>query len=253
MSAGILWVPRRRSPHLRILWLRSPSQGCLGRVGGPRTVGFVPFGASALMRCRKEALQPNRLLLCRSGARTCLDRSQACMVLHAQAAKGTACTKVVLQSPVRIRRWYDVGYAVILPRRRFRAWTSSLVSGFCSSACCLSPCLVPSSLWSRWLLASPSVASRRPPGVGAVLVLSVLRFFVVLVDLAVEEFFLLSSVLLSLFGSCFWFYLDFDVFLLDSVFGPFYCIFPSCGVPARWRDLPYVVPASAASSFPPGG
>ena len=28
----------RRSPHLRLLRLRSPSLGCLGRVAGPRTV-----------------------------------------------------------------------------------------------------------------------------------------------------------------------------------------------------------------------
>ena len=43
-SAGILWVLRRRSPHLRILRLRSPSLGCLGRVAGPRTVGAYHSG-----------------------------------------------------------------------------------------------------------------------------------------------------------------------------------------------------------------
>ena len=43
-SAGILWVLRRRSPHLRILRLRSPSLGCLGRVAGPRRVGAYHSG-----------------------------------------------------------------------------------------------------------------------------------------------------------------------------------------------------------------
>ena len=43
-SAGILWVLRRRSPHLRILRLRSPSLGCLGRVADPRTVGAYHSG-----------------------------------------------------------------------------------------------------------------------------------------------------------------------------------------------------------------
>ena len=62
-------------------------------------------------------------------------------------------------------------------------------------------------------------------GEGALQVLSVLRFFVVLVDFAVEECFLLSSALLSLLGTCLWYDLDFDDFLMDSAFGPFCCIF----------------------------
>ena len=71
---------------------------------------------------------------------------------------------------------------------------------------------------------SPSVASSRPRE-GAVLVLSVLRFFVVLVVFSVEEFFLLSSVLLSLLGSCLLCDQVFGDFLMDSVFGPFCGIF----------------------------
>ena len=43
-STGILWVLRRRSPHLRFLRLRSPSLGCLERVAGPRTVGAYHSG-----------------------------------------------------------------------------------------------------------------------------------------------------------------------------------------------------------------
>ena len=50
--------------------------------------------------------------------------------------EGTACTKVVLQSRVRIRRWYDVGYPVFLPGRWWcRTWSFLLFSDFCSSAC----------------------------------------------------------------------------------------------------------------------
>ena len=79
-----------------------------------------------------------------------------------------------------------------------------------------------------------------PPGEGAVLVLSVLRLFVVLVYFAVEEFFLLCF-RLSLLGCCFWCVLDFDDFLMDSVFWPFLRRFRSCGVPARWRDWRHVV------------
>ena len=37
------------------------------------------------------------------------------------------------------------------------------------------------------------------------------------------------------------FFLDFVDFLAVSVFGPFCGRFPSCGVPARWRDLRHVV------------
>ena len=156
--------------------------------------------------------------------------------------EGTACTKVVLQSRVRIWRWYVVGYAVILPARWWCcAWTFLLISGFCSSACCLFPCLVLSSLRGRWFLAFSVRRVPSPPWEGAVLVLSVLRLFVVLVYFAVEEFFLLCLVLLSLLCSCLLYDLDFDDFIMDSVFWPFSRHFPSCEVPARWRDLPNVV------------
>ena len=37
------------------------------------------------------------------------------------------------------------------------------------------------------------------------------------------------------------FFLDFVDFLAVLVFGPFSLHFPSCGVPARWRDLRHVV------------
>ena len=129
-------------------------------------------------------------------------------------------------SPV-VRRWLFCYSS----RLQVRSWTSSLVSGFCSSACCLSPCLDPPSLWGRWLLAFSVRRVSSPPGEGDVLVLSVLRFFVVLVGLAVEEFFLLSSVRLSLLFSWLWYDLDFDDFFLDSVFGPFCGIFRVAGYP----------------------
>ena len=99
----------------------------------------------------------------------------------------------------------------------------------------------------------PLVFVGSPPGEGAVLVLSVLRFFVLHVVLAVEGRFLLS------FGA------SVAVGLLSMVrpglrrFPHGLCIwavlrhFSSCGVPARWRDLRYVVRAFAASSFPPSG
>ena len=94
------------------------------------------------------------------------DRSQACMVSKCVDKEGTACTKVVLQSRVRIWRWYVVGHAVILPGRWWcRTWTFLLVSGFCSSACCfvsLFGPLVFGGVVGFW--PSPSVASRRPLG-----------------------------------------------------------------------------------------
>ena len=68
-----------------------------------------------------------------------------------------------------------------------------------------------------------------------------------------DECFLLSSALLSLLGSCLWYDLEFDDFLMDSVFGPFCGIFRAVECPARWRDLRYVVQAFAASSLPSGG
>ena len=79
------------------------------------------------------------------------------------------------------------------------------------------------------------------PWEGAVVVLSVSRLFVDLVFFPVEEFFFLCLVLLPLLGSCLSYVLDFDDFLVDFVFGPFSRHFPSCGVSARWRDLPNVV------------
>ena len=81
------------------------------------------------------------------------------------------------------------------------------------------PLVFVGSLVAGLLRPSRLVASR------AVLVLSVLRFFVLHVVLAVEERFLLSSALLSLLGSCLWYDLDFDDFLMDSVFGPYCGIF----------------------------
>ena len=98
--------------------------------------------------------------------------------LTCEGREGTACTKVVLQSRVRIQRWYDVGFAVILPRRRFRSWTSLLLSGFCFSAC--SCCFLFVSL-VFWML----FVARR---LGVEFVLCGLLFLV----LAVEERFLLA-------------------------------------------------------------
>ena len=141
--------------------------------------------------------------------------------------QGTACTKVVLQSRVRIWRWYVVGYAVILPGRWWcRTWTFLLVSGFCSSACCLFPCLVPSSLRGRWFLAFSVRRVPSPPWEGAVLVLSVLRLFVVLVYFAVEEFFLLSSVRL-VYGATWTSTISSWILYL----GRFRCIFRVAGCP----------------------
>ena len=120
------------------------------------------------------------------------------------AAVPSACMTV-------IRRW--------LCSYSFRAQVPcvDLLAG-CSSR--LSPCLVPSSLWVRWL---PAFSVRRVssfPGEGALLVLSVLRFFVLLVVLAVDGRFLLS-----LLGSCPSYDLDFGDFFIDSVFGLFCGIF----------------------------
>ena len=140
--------------------------------------------------------------------------------------EGTACTNVVLQSRVRIRRWYDVGSAVFLAGRLgFRTFRLDLLAGLRLLLFDLLfvSLFVPSSLWGRWLLAFSDRRVSSHPGERAVLVLPVLRFFVVF---AVGEFFLLSPIRLSLLGSCFFgFELDFGDFLLGSVFGPFYGIF----------------------------
>ena len=106
--------------------------------------------------------------------------------------EGTACTKVVLQSRVRIRRWYHVGYAVILPGRWWcRPWTFSLFSVFCPSACGwvspFGPLVFVGSFVPGFLRRSRLVASRG----SAELVLVVLLFFVLLLVLAAEERFLL--------------------------------------------------------------
>ena len=80
------------------------------------------------------------------------------------------------------------------------------------------------------------------PRESAELVLVVFLFFVLLLVLAAEErrFLLPCWVLLSLPGPCLWLYLVIVDFLFVSVFGPFLRHFPSCGVPARWRDLRHV-------------
>ena len=58
-SAGILWVLRRRSPHLRTLRLRSPSQVRLGRVAGPHTVGaYHSSTCSHAVQRRGDVAQP---------------------------------------------------------------------------------------------------------------------------------------------------------------------------------------------------
>ena len=49
-----------------------------------------------------------------------------------------------------------------------------------------------------------------------------------------------ESGLLSLLDPCLWLYLVNVDFLIVSVFWPFLRYFPSCGVPARWRDLRHV-------------
>ena len=107
--------------------------------------------------------------------------------------EGTACTKVVLQSRVRIWRWYVVGYAVILPGRWWcSACAFSLFSVFFSSACgWLSPLgalvffvgLFVAGLLRRTRLVAPRESAE--------LVLVVLLFFVLLLVLAAEERFLL--------------------------------------------------------------
>ena len=131
---------------------------------------------------------------------------------------------------------------------RCRTWTCSLFSNFCSSACDrVSPlgALVFVDSFVAGLL------RRSPPGEGAELVLVVLLYLVLLLVLAVEERFLLACWgLLSLLGACLSFSLVIVDFLILSVFGTFLRHFPSCGVPARWRDLRHVVLTLAASSFP---
>ena len=152
------------------------------------------------------------------------------MVLHASSGKGLRAPKLC-GSPQCV---CDVGTTKVmqlffpaqvlcvglLAGLRLLLFGLSLVSLF-----------IPSSLWGRWL---PAFSVRRvssPPGEGAVLVLSVLQFFVLYLVLAVEGRFLLSSALLSLLGSCLWYNLDFDDFLMVSVFGPFCGILRVAGCP----------------------
>ena len=145
--------------------------------------------------------------------------------------EGTACTKVVLQSRVRIWRWYVVGYAVVLPGRWWcSAWAFSLFSVFFSSACgWLSP--LGALVFCGLVCCRPSAsdASRRPPGErrvgsGCPPVLRVAPGSRCGGALPPS---LLSLVIVD--------------FLIVSVLGPFLRHFPSCGVPARWRDLRHVV------------
>ena len=156
--------------------------------------------------------------------------------------EGSACTKVVLQSRVRNRLWYDVGYAVLLPKAQvpcvdlLAALRLLLFGLFRGLPVCLSLsfgcCLVAGRL-SRPRLVAARGGRRVCPvwlgggGAGAPGSLGL-------------------PVAPGSFSGSPW---DFVDLLAVSVFGPFYGIFSSCGVPARWRDLLYVVPAFAASSF----
>ena len=145
------------------------------------------------------------------------------MVSKCVDREGTACTKVVLQARAGavVRRWLR-NYS----SRALVATYVDLLTGLWLFVSLFGPLV----LWGRWLLA---FSVRRVPSLpweGAVVVLSVSWLFVVLVFFPVEEFFLFFFVLLPLLGSC-----------LLYVLRPFSRHFPSCGVSARWRDLPNVV------------
>ena len=103
-------------------------------------------------------------------------------------------------------------------------------------------------LWARLLPAFSVGRVSSPPGEGAVQVLVVLLYFVLLL----ERFLLSCWGLLSLLGARLWFYLVIVDFLMVSVFRPFLRHLPSCGVPARGRDLRHVALTFAASRFPLG-
>ena len=139
--------------------------------------------------------------------------------------EGTACTKVVPQSRVRILPGRlgvsDIGVFAVLSPVLFGWWSFSPPCSSCRSLLSLFPVdlaglLVFFSWLSRWF--------RGRPGRAAVLVSPLSASFV--------------PGILSLGSKTLVFFADFDVVVY---FGRFFLRhFPSCGVPARWRDLRHV-------------
>ena len=250
-SAGTLWVLRQRIPHLRLLRLRSPSQVRLGRVAGPRTVGA--YHSEHLLWCGTEKRRCSPTRARRGGGADVPGPKSGVHGLAYLVREGTACTKVLLQSRVLLWRWFDDGCAVFLPGRWYRTWTCSLVSSFCSSACGwvspFGPLVFVESLVARLLRPTRLVAPRGGRRAGSCCP-PVFR---------VAPGSRCGGTLPPFFGA------SVAVGRLSLVLpglrrfpqGLSMCAFlrrlPSCGVPARWRDLRYVVSAFAASSFPLGG
>ena len=114
MRAGILWVLRRRSPHLRTLQLRSPSPGCLGRVAGPRTVGAYHSGFCSDAVQEKRRSSPTDFFSVgaeRGRAWTEVRRAWSYMGRQGRDCMHQSCAAVTSAYSTVVRRWC---YAVIL-------------------------------------------------------------------------------------------------------------------------------------------